>query len=75
MYEGPYKVIRRTHKNFFIEKMEHEIKVSIDRLKPAHTIDDGNDTPQRKHSSLEEIQGLPEKRNQYKQEQAGELDS
>ena len=30
--------------------MGHEINVSIDRLKPAHTVDDGNDTSQRKDS-------------------------
>ena len=51
-YEGPYQVI---------EKMGHEIEVSIDRLKPAHTIDDGNDTRRRKDSPLRETQGLPKR--------------
>jgi hypothetical protein len=44
-YEGPYKVMRRTDKNFVVEKKGQEIRVSVDRLKPAHPLGGENDTP------------------------------
>ena len=51
-YERRYKVIMRTDNNFVIEKKGQEIRVSVDRLKPAHTLGGENDTPQRKNSLL-----------------------
>nr|XP_026490427.1 uncharacterized protein LOC113396632 [Vanessa tameamea] len=38
-YSGPYKVIERTDKYFKIDKADTEKCISIDRLKPAFTID------------------------------------
>ena len=61
-YEGPYKVIRRTEKNFVIEKKGQEIRLSNDRLKPAHTLDGTNNTLPRKDSSLQETQNIPEEK-------------
>ncbi|CAH8543108.1 unnamed protein product [Schistosoma haematobium] len=34
-YEGPYKVIKRTHKYFIINKNGNHETISIDRIKPA----------------------------------------
>ena len=34
-YEGPYKVIKRTHKYFIINKNGNNETISIDRIKPA----------------------------------------
>ena len=39
-YDGPYKVVERTDKNFVIEKNGRKARISIDRLKPAHTVAD-----------------------------------
>ena len=61
-YEGPDKVIRRTDKNFVIEKNGQEIRVSVDRLKSAHTLGGENDTPQRKDSLLQETHYPPEEK-------------
>jgi hypothetical protein len=36
-YEGPYKIIKRTAKYFIIEKKQKQVKISIDRVKPAFT--------------------------------------
>lgn len=38
-YEGPYIVISRNKKYFIIKIGDREVSVSIDRLKPAYTID------------------------------------
>ena len=46
--EGPYKVIWRTDNNFTTKKEGHNIKISIDQLKPAHTTDDGKTHPREK---------------------------
>ena len=54
--------------------MEHEIKVFIDQLKLAHTIDGENYTPQKKDSPLQETQSLPKNKYQYKLKQARESD-
>lgn len=37
-YEGPFKVIRRGNKSFIIDVCGKESSVSIDRLKPAYTL-------------------------------------
>lgn len=34
-YDGPYKIVRRLRKYFIIMQNNKEVKVSIDRLKPA----------------------------------------
>lgn len=46
LYKGPYPVIKRTDQYFIIDQNNKEIKVNIERIKPAYTIDEeeaGND--------------------------------
>lgn len=40
-YSGPHKVLARTDKTFKIDVRGREVTVSIDRLKPAYTLEDG----------------------------------
>ncbi|KAL4721726.1 hypothetical protein ACJJTC_010143 [Scirpophaga incertulas] len=43
-YEGPFKVIERNSKIFLIQLPNRQVRVSIDRLKPAYVlIDQKND--------------------------------
>lgn len=45
-YDGPYKIIRRTDKNFDVQVNKRIIKVSIDRVKAAHiSAEDFEDHP------------------------------
>lgn len=48
-YEGPYLVVKRNEKFFTIRKNDHNEKISIDRLKPAH-FDTTDDDTQPTHS-------------------------
>ena len=38
-YEGPFKVLQREAKTFLIDRLGKEYRVSVDRLKPAFTLD------------------------------------
>ena len=40
-YSGPHKVIARTDKTFKIVVRGRQVTVSIDRLKPAYTLEEG----------------------------------
>lgn len=49
-YEGPYKVIDRDKKIFTVQLPQRQAKISIDRLKPAYTV---NDTAETEHNTTQ----------------------
>ncbi|XP_018577739.1 uncharacterized protein LOC108916035 [Anoplophora glabripennis] len=43
-YDGPFTVIKRDNKTFTVLVRGREVKVSIDRVKPAYCLNDATDT-------------------------------
>ena len=65
-YSGPYKVISRDKKTFSIQNGDRQSTITIDRLKPAYTINDENppenNCTENKHkldTELSEQESLP----------------
>ncbi|XP_077302699.1 uncharacterized protein LOC143923073 [Arctopsyche grandis] len=44
-YEGPFEVVERTPKTFVIRIRQKEVRVTVDRLKPAYVLNDEQPTP------------------------------
>jgi cleavage and polyadenylation specificity factor subunit 1 len=51
VYNGPYKLISKTNKNFTIMVKDQPLTVSIDRIKPAH-LDTATTTEDDKYSHV-----------------------
>lgn len=50
-YDGPYKIIRRTDKNFDVQVNKRIVKVSIDRVKAAHISAEDFEDHSKSHST------------------------
>ncbi|XP_045492481.1 uncharacterized protein LOC123691931 [Colias croceus] len=43
-YDGPYRVLSREEKVFYIQMTGRKVRISVDRLKPAYYLNDDSDT-------------------------------
>lgn len=69
-YDGPYKVIQRGDKNFTIEITNRNLRVSIDRLKPAFVEPDDIEQQQQDEicTEIRDVFAQPETQNSRNEE-------